>query len=124
MCSRTKYPYLSHKVCLRPPTPLEIPFKLHTFLYFLGAYKPPTHKEIPIPSRGGIRDIFSNCTCNEKLDNRKKAPTCSYLFISQYSFKSLHRPLDRSFRNFCIAANCLSGSSEYNASTTSGENTP
>lgn len=40
------------------------------------------------------------------------------------SIKSLYKPLERSFLNFCIAANCFSGSSEYKASTTSGENIP
>ena len=36
-----------------PPTPLEIPIKLHTFFKFLGLKEPPTPQEIPIPSVRG-----------------------------------------------------------------------
>jgi len=39
---------------LRPnPTPLEIPIKPHTFLFF-GLTESPTPQEIPIPSVGGV----------------------------------------------------------------------
>ena len=48
-------------VILRPPPPLEILIKLHTFLYIFWPYRtlyPPPPQEIPIPSVRGVW-IFS-----------------------------------------------------------------
>ena len=54
------------KTPLPLPTPLEIPIKLHTFLYILGSYRTPhpTGSSNPFCGRGGI-DIFWTCTLSQ-----------------------------------------------------------
>ena len=43
-----------------PPTPLEIPFYCHTFVYKIGLLKPPSPLEFPLTLLGVGMDIFWN----------------------------------------------------------------
>ena len=55
LCNSRKYPYLPHRRDFfqdPPPTPLEIPIKLYTFLSIFWPYRTPIPQEIPIPSVG------------------------------------------------------------------------
>jgi len=69
MCSSRKYPCLSlgRDFFLRPPNPLEIPLKFHTYIKTFWSYRTSHPQEIPIPSVGGggrrgSIDVFWNYT--------------------------------------------------------------
>jgi len=77
-----KYPFLSHGrgFSLDPPTPLEIPVKLHTQMF--GPLTTPHPQGISNPFHGGSMDIFWNYTLsNQYKDNsiRLKGAMSGYL---------------------------------------------
>ena len=47
---------------LSPPTPSEIPVKLHNFLSTVWPLRPPTSSELPVTIHGESMDIFWNHT--------------------------------------------------------------
>ena len=76
MCNSRKYPYLPHgrDFFWDPPTPLEIPIKLHTFFSIFWPYRTPNPPGNSNPFCGGSMDIFWNCTM---LNCTKKTGNCS-----------------------------------------------
>ena len=82
MYSSIKYPYLSHgrDFWWEPPTPLEIPNKLH-FLKFFGLSEPPT----PPPQEFSIPSVGRECGYFLELHNAHIYCYSSFFFFLSFS---------------------------------------
>ena len=105
MCCFRKYPYPSHGrfFLFKPPAPLEVSLKPHTFLLKFWPSRAPTPTEFPLTFHGVGMDIFCNCTMennNRKLNYKISGQRHLFQLVCKFWKNPYHYSMIIPFNSF------------------------